>query len=405
MNGKNRNNMDRKEAIETIRRCMPRVGDSQCDFETALRELIPELAESEDERMPRMIGLALTDVPEERFTSLGTTLKDCLAYLEKLKEQFWVPTDEQRHALGMVLKYSDSNDDSTKVLESLLDDLTKVANPKVAKWKEKQKEQKPAENVSKKECVKRFKALCDAYEIKLPNREYDIYHLCDDLSKLFTNSDKQKPVECKEDMQLLAGDYAISHYQQGRTYSSLEVHKMLADAFIAGKSYHKPEEWSEEDRHAIENCEYAIKETFKDEQNPHRIGTLDWLKSLPERFNLQPKQEWSEEDEKMVQFWNMYYEHKVGDWSNKDVIEHLERFQEWFNNRFRFLRPEPKGKWAKRLEEARARWKPSEEQKPIVIQVENPNIQKLDPNVIIETRTNGTGEPYREPIPGVKKVF
>lgn len=45
------------------------------------------------------------------------------------------------------------------------------------------------------------------------------------------------------------------------------------------------------------------------------------------------------------------------------------------------------------------------EQKPVVIQVENPNIQKLDPNVIIETRTNGTGEPYREPIPGVKKVF
>lgn len=44
-------------------------------------------------------------------------------------------------------------------------------------------------------------------------------------------------------------------------------------------------------------------------------------------------------------------------------------------------------------------------QKPIIIQVENPNIQKLDPNVIIETRTNGTGEPYREPIPGVKKVF
>ena len=30
------------------------------------------------------------------------------------------------------------------------------------------------------------------------------------------------------------------------------------------------------------------------------IDDLEWLKSLPERFNLQPKQEWSEEDEKML---------------------------------------------------------------------------------------------------------
>ena len=51
--------------------------------------------------------------------------------------------------------------------------------------------------------------------------------------------------------------------------------------------------------------------------------------------------EWSEEDEKMVQFWNMYYEHKVGDWPNKDVVEHLERFKEWLNNRFKSLRPQP----------------------------------------------------------------
>lgn len=39
----------------------------------------------------------------------------------------------------------------------------------------------------------------------------------------------------KEDvLQLAAGDYAISHYEQDKVYSALEVHKMLADAFIAG---------------------------------------------------------------------------------------------------------------------------------------------------------------------------
>ena len=50
--------------------------------------LFPQLRESEDEKMMRVIGLALTDVPEGRFTSLGTTLKDCLAYLEKQKDAF-----------------------------------------------------------------------------------------------------------------------------------------------------------------------------------------------------------------------------------------------------------------------------------------------------------------------------
>ena len=50
----------------------------------------------------------------------------------------------------------------------------------------------PVDNVSKDEYVKKFKALCDAYEIKLPNRTYDIYHLCDDLAELFGNANKQE---------------------------------------------------------------------------------------------------------------------------------------------------------------------------------------------------------------------
>ena len=55
----------------------------------------------------------------------------------------------------------------------------------------------PADNVSKDEYVKKFKALCDAYEIKLPNRAYDIYHLCDDLAKLFGNTSKQEKNDLK----------------------------------------------------------------------------------------------------------------------------------------------------------------------------------------------------------------
>lgn len=41
-------------------------------------------------------------------------------------------------------------------------------------------------------------------------------------------------MEKESALQLAAGDYAISHYEQDKVYSALEVHKMLADAFIAG---------------------------------------------------------------------------------------------------------------------------------------------------------------------------
>ena len=104
---------------------------------------------------------------------------------------------------------------------------------------EQQKEQKSAEKLSKEEYVKRFKALCDAYEIKLPNREYDVYHLCDDLSKLSIDSGKQTP-----------------------------------------------EEWGEEDRKMIQSI---ITNGCVDDKQER------WLRMLPE-----PKQEWSEEDEIML---------------------------------------------------------------------------------------------------------
>lgn len=62
----------------------------------------------------------------------------------------------------------------------------------------------------------------------------------------------------------------------------------------------KPAEWSEEDKYILKNIHDFIKENTI---NPNRVNCagecLNWLISLPERFNLRPKQEWSEEDELM----------------------------------------------------------------------------------------------------------
>ena len=98
--------------------------------------------DNEDESIRKEIIDYLKTVNEVESNCNHSVIDDWLAYLEK-QEEPWIPTDEQRFALGMVIKHSDPDADSTKVLESLLDALTKIANPKVAKWKEKQKEQKP----------------------------------------------------------------------------------------------------------------------------------------------------------------------------------------------------------------------------------------------------------------------
>lgn len=43
--------MERKEAIEVVRKNYPHVSESNTQFETALRTLVPDLVESEDERI------------------------------------------------------------------------------------------------------------------------------------------------------------------------------------------------------------------------------------------------------------------------------------------------------------------------------------------------------------------
>ena len=71
--------------------------------------------------------------------------------------------------------------------------------------------------------------------------------------------------------------------------------------WIEKQKEQKPAEWSEEDEKMLNNCVSALKEGA----NGHAI-VIDygeheiWLKSLPERFNLQPKQEWSKEEKERI---------------------------------------------------------------------------------------------------------
>lgn len=155
--------MTREEAIETIRMCCPKVGDSQCDFESALRELIPELAESvsEDERTRRELVKFISDIKsisESGRTSWAIRSDDAkmcetfLTYLEKQKE-----ASKAIEAVDRIDKYidvhvanahdmKDSNPDK-KYYQGWDDALGKMAGILQDVYSgEKQKEQKPVNN-------------------------------------------------------------------------------------------------------------------------------------------------------------------------------------------------------------------------------------------------------------------
>lgn len=61
-------------------------------------------------------------------------------------------------------------------------------------------QRKPMDMLTKDQYVEKFRSLCDSYEIKLPNRTFGIYHLCDDLAELFGNAGNQEPSSYDHEM-------------------------------------------------------------------------------------------------------------------------------------------------------------------------------------------------------------
>ncbi len=136
----------------------------------------------------------------------------------------------------------------------------------------------------------------------------------------------------------------------------------------------KPAEWSEFDKGALKDAICATDILGNDESfnkgNPNlgkafRVAK-DWLKSLPERLNLQPKQEWSEEDEYMFEKIDgslnglqMYInEHpSMSEGYKESVIKDIKKQQDFLKS----LRP-PQYCENCKLKKSVQGWKPSEEQ-------------------------------------------
>ncbi len=160
----------------------------------AIKETVfPELAESEDERMKKAIIDALLSHCNSinLLSARGYQIEDVKAWLEKQKETL--------HISELCKENADSFTSEQKEQKPNIEICPHSTKSKSYLETGYPIEQKLAKKLSKEDYVKKFKALCDTYEIKLPNRAYDIYHLCKDLHKLFGDADIQKPAECIPD--------------------------------------------------------------------------------------------------------------------------------------------------------------------------------------------------------------
>ena len=166
---------------------------------------------------------------------------------------------------------------------------------------EKQKEQKSLDISAASEWLKNH--VCNYV-----NSEYNEFHKCVEYDG---SIDKERLVSDFEE--------AMQKEQKPAEWDELQAEfKNINEAFEDGKKevvdnperygLCRPAEWSKEDTCILEDAVTAVDLLGNDDEYSKTHPNLakafrvakDWLKSLPERFNLQPKQEWNEEDKKRV---------------------------------------------------------------------------------------------------------
>lgn len=165
----------------------------------------------------------------------------------------------------------------------------KTLVPELAEWSEDEK--------IRKEMIRYFTEMKKGGSAALPY---------DDCIAYLERQKGQKPTEnsvyphsLDEAIQLYYSTYGNG--KGGFDHISLPKFQDIVEEFV--KSYgQKPTGWSEEDKYILKNIRDFVKENTI---NPNRVNCaeecLNWLKTLPKRFNLQPKQEWSEKDKNKIE--------------------------------------------------------------------------------------------------------
>lgn len=248
-----------EEALERAKQGLP------------IDEVFPKLKESENERIRQCIGLSLTDVDEQRFKDFGTTLKECLAYLEKQK----VNTDGD-FGRGYNCGY-----------EACL-------HSHGAEWFEKQEEPRYTKrNALFDKCVENcdpeiMKRVSDEIDARLQKEQKPLTTEETELNSLafleqmgytcIPPGKEQKPAECIPD--------SVKFEEGFKTGREL--------GFREGVESVKPIEWSEEDIDKMVETRARKSGATKSEIAFYRAGIEDTLKTI------RPSWKPSEDEERLI---------------------------------------------------------------------------------------------------------
>lgn len=302
------------EALKDMKAIYPNL---KGDAKLAMEHAFPELAESEDEKTRKgLIDFVNhyrhnTDLTSEQ----AEWCKKALTWLEKQKEQ--KPITESKRLANEVIEY-----------------LTRCGYSPVLK-DDSEKEHfhidipRHEDDFWHSEEYKHCRSVLGEYYME---GDYggDIYTLY-----IWRSKKEQKPREIEwEDAETLAYIRDILKKYFLRSEEFEDIDKWLTEHYIE----QKPAEWSEEDSLHLTNAVLSAEKEWGTES-----CTAKWLKLLPERFNLQPKQEWNTHDKAIVNS-------IVCCLDGQFVTEAARKLAlEWFNKHRRDFLNSPS-------------WKPSEEQ-------------------------------------------
>lgn len=300
------------EAIEKINRCS--TDKYGCVIGIKPSDIFPQFSESEDERIRKELLELIKHCYEDGGYALCTDdYKKFSNYLEKQKEQKPSEIDEYE----IIKKHITEDVLSGEVNTRLKECGWYVTDEKPAEW-------------SEEEALDETKQECDSIDIP---------------SSIKTSR--------KETLKNI-----ISYFKYERKTTQEEIHisfiPCLENLLKDVENTNSPAEWSEEDEANWQNYIKQLELQYSKGPNVVLWDDINWLKyvhdkfkSLPERFNLQPKQEWSEEDYNVILIaidWLEYYRDTFAttEQTKDEITTCVERLES--------LRPQ-------------SHWKPSEQEK------------------------------------------
>ena len=198
--------------------------------------------------------------------------------------------------------------------------------------------------------VKQFAAVCRKEDKYLPEVEKCIAWL--------EKQGEQKPADKvepkKEDTSELTPfeaelfsmmSDAWQGYQLGEEVNIVEIVKEHSSELLE-RANEQSHAWSEEDEQIFNVMKSELEKyiMLKQYGTPLSVYDIEWFKSLKDRVQPQPKQEWSEEDDEMLNLITA----RLHSHPNIDLEEYSKEY-DWLNYRLKYLRPQ-------------SHWKPSDEQ-------------------------------------------